>query len=136
MHNHKQLGDQQHGAAATTNVLDALVHALTTAPLAAAPREKSRFNPRPKNSVLPGGATAALLEVLRANPDRWMSRAALQWRLRRDGRSEKSLDWALLQIRAARHAEVRTDSTGRLVYRCPGILARSAQGAVTGLRIK
>lgn len=136
MRNQQEVSELQDGGAPTADVLGCLVHALTTSSLAVAPLEKSRFNPRPKNSVLPGGATAAVLAVLRANPDRWMSRASLLWRLRNDGRSEKSLDWALLQIQATRHAEVRMDGAGRLVYRCRSSIARGAQGALTGPRIK
>lgn len=81
-----------------------LVHALATQ---VAPSAVPRFNPRPKGVVRPGSASDAVLANLRSRPSSvWVNRQQL---IRATKRSQKSVDWALIFLRAAHQIETMGD---------------------------
>lgn len=64
-----------------------------------------RYNPRPAGVIRPGSATQVVLALLQANPGRWFSHFQI---VQATGRTQKSIDWALLFLKA-RH-QIRTSS--------------------------
>lgn len=81
-----------------------LVHALSTQ---VAPSAVPRFNPRPIGIMRPGSATEAVCTYLqqRQGPG-WVTRQQL---IRATGRSQKSVDWALIFLRTVRQIEASQD---------------------------
>lgn len=56
-----------------------------------------RYNPRPAGVIRPGSATQAVLALLQAYPGRWFSHFQI---VKATGRTQKSIDWALLFLKA------------------------------------
>jgi hypothetical protein len=77
-----------------------------TAPPAAATRP--HYNPCPKGTIQQGSATEAVLVYLRSVRDggRWLERAQI---VLATGRTEKSIDWALLFLRSQGLIETAPD---------------------------
>lgn len=64
------------------------------------------YNPRPAGVIQQGSATEAVLLFLQANPDRSYWHRAIQ---QATGRTAKSVDWALLYLRALDLVEALPD---------------------------
>jgi hypothetical protein len=73
-----------------------------------------RFNPRPPGQIQDGSGTHAILEYLRANPDRWMTRCQI---IEGTGRSQKSCDWGLAFLIQQGIVRAVQDSTRNPRYR-------------------
>ena len=56
-----------------------------------------KFNPRPAGITRPGSATQAVLALLQAHSGRWFSHFQI---VQATGRTSKSVDWALLFLKA------------------------------------
>lgn len=56
-----------------------------------------RYNPRPAGVIRPGSATQEVLSWLQSNPGRWFSHFQI---VQATGRTSKSVDWALLFLKA------------------------------------
>lgn len=56
----------------------------------------ARHNPRPPGVIQSGSATQAVLEFLKAHPHVYFDRAQI---VIRTGRTEKSVDWALIYLK-------------------------------------
>lgn len=70
-----------------------------------APR-RQHFNPRPPGILQTGGAAQAVNAFLEQNPGRYFTCAQI---ILGTGRTDKSVDWALLMLRSVRRVEMRRD---------------------------
>lgn len=75
-----------------------------------APPQQPRFNPHPAGEIWPGSATAAVRDFLRRrseiHPGGWITRHLI---VDGTGRTGKSVDWALIFLRANKLVEASED---------------------------
>lgn len=83
--------------------------------------EAQRFNPRPPGVIQPGSATEDVLVFLRSWPAKFHTRAAI---IIGTGRTQKSVDWALLFLRSQKIIECAHGDGRNSLYLRYRILAK------------
>ena len=84
-----------------------VVGGLSAAAVEQPERQAQAHNPKPAGAILPGGTTAAVRDLLAAQPRRWWRLSSVAWQLR--DRSPRTISWALHQLRVLGLIEVRPD---------------------------
>lgn len=87
-----------------------------------------RFNPRPAGITRPGSATQAVLALLQAHPGRWFSHFQI---VQATGRTQKSVDWALLFLKARKQISTSSDDGRNSRYLKYSIVKGPARGPIS-----